>query len=363
MTTLRPRYRSGRRARRTVRLCGLAAVLVAAPACSDGDRAADSPASSGIPVTPSNDSVTVSSDVPPPTTAAAPPGSSAPTSNDPAGPTTTPSVPVSEPTIEEIDGREVAIPAGYPTSATTGVPAGIALEPRDGPITITEPGTVIDGWDIDGNVVVAADDVTIRNTRVTSDDRYPITVGDGEDGAPVTGFVIEDSRIVGVGACSAALGVRNFVARRVHITGCEDGVKAAGDVVIEDSLIAGLNPAPEAHNDGLQISEGTSIVVHHNSIFGPFQGATSAILVIPSIGDIDDVELTDNFLSGGSYSLYVYDDDEHTIAGVEVSGNILELGSQQFGPVADRRSGAVYSDNEVFDPAAGTSDVLDDPAS
>jgi hypothetical protein len=57
---------------------------------------------------------------------------------------------------------------GYPdpNAGNVGVPAGTTLT-ASGSITVTTPGTVIDGKDITGTVTVSADDVTIRDTRVT----------------------------------------------------------------------------------------------------------------------------------------------------------------------------------------------------
>src|SRR6185312_7570768 len=55
---------------------------------------------------------------------------------------------------------------GYPTPSTTGVPSGTTLT-ASGPITVTTPGTVIDGKDVTGGIDVQADDVTIRNSRVS----------------------------------------------------------------------------------------------------------------------------------------------------------------------------------------------------
>ena len=55
----------------------------------------------------------------------------------------------------------------YPDANCTGVPAGTTLTPSGG-LTITTAGTVIDGRDITGQVVVNAPNVTIRNSRIRS---------------------------------------------------------------------------------------------------------------------------------------------------------------------------------------------------
>ena len=53
-----------------------------------------------------------------------------------------------------------------PNAGNVGVPAGTILT-ASGSITVTTPGTVIDGKDITGTVTISADNVTIRNSRIT----------------------------------------------------------------------------------------------------------------------------------------------------------------------------------------------------
>ena len=57
---------------------------------------------------------------------------------------------------------------GYPDPAynSVGVPSGTTLTPS-GSITVTTAGAVIDGKDVTGDITVSANNVTIKNTRVT----------------------------------------------------------------------------------------------------------------------------------------------------------------------------------------------------
>lgn len=55
---------------------------------------------------------------------------------------------------------------GFPDATNTGVPSNVTLAPYTGPTTINTAGTVIDGADIHGPVVVNAANVTIKNSRI-----------------------------------------------------------------------------------------------------------------------------------------------------------------------------------------------------
>jgi hypothetical protein len=54
---------------------------------------------------------------------------------------------------------------GYPDPSNTGVPSGVPLG-ASGPLTITQPGTVVSGLEVTGTIDVLASNVTIENTRV-----------------------------------------------------------------------------------------------------------------------------------------------------------------------------------------------------
>ncbi|WP_460794304.1 hypothetical protein, partial [Marisediminicola antarctica] len=71
-----------------------------------------------------------------------------------------------EPT-EPTEPNEPIPPQVWPDESNTGVPASTVLKPYDGPFTVTTAGTVIDGYDINGTLIIDASDVTIKNSRVT----------------------------------------------------------------------------------------------------------------------------------------------------------------------------------------------------
>lgn len=171
------------------------------------------------------------------------------------------------------------------------------LMPHKGALTVTTAGAVIDGLDVDGCVVVNAANVTIRRCRVRGTCTNVIQSNS-------IGLVVEDTEIDGLGvATTQGIGWGDYTARRVNIHSTGDGARANGGVLIEDSWIHDLVVSDVSHNDGIQITEGSGIVIRHNNIENPNK-QTSAILVGAHQGNIADVTVKGNLLAGGGYALY-----------------------------------------------------------
>ncbi len=149
---------------------------------------------------------------------------------------------------------------GYPDATNTGWQhTGVVLK-SSGSITVTQNGAVIDGLDVNGSITVKANNVTIKRTRITSSDYYPINY----DG--YSGLVVEDTEIRGLSALvTAGMSFNNYTARRVHVWGTVDGFKADSNVLIEDSYIHDLSRNATTHNDGMQCGCGGNVTIRHNS--------------------------------------------------------------------------------------------------
>lgn len=64
---------------------------------------------------------------------------------------------------------DVGFPGGpcvKPTAANTGVPPGTMLTLKNGDLTIREDGATVTGMEVKGSVTIAANNVTLRNSRV-----------------------------------------------------------------------------------------------------------------------------------------------------------------------------------------------------
>lgn len=184
-----------------------------------------------------------------------------------------------------------------PGPTTTDVPAGVKLT-KSGSIKVEEDGAIIENLDIDGSIMVQADNVTIRNVRLTSGDYYPIRYDDGN-----TGLVVEDSEIIGTsGTVTSAISFADYTARRLNIHGSADGLKANANVLIEDCWIHDLSNGEDEHNDGVQSTGGKGVTIRHNVI----DGASNATVQTGDEGEAtEDLTVECNWLDGGGYALNI----------------------------------------------------------
>jgi hypothetical protein len=187
---------------------------------------------------------------------------------------------------------------GFPDATNTGVPAGIELTPVEGNVFVREAGTVIEGQDIHGCIVIEAPDVAIRNTRVTGPCAFSIRSIRGEYAGG--GALIEDVEVDCQHTPSTAFGSDDMTVRRVYVHGCVNGFNINNNVTVEDSFVDDPYEADDAHADGIQLAGGSDIVIRGNTIFTSV--GTSAIIAHPT--DNANVIIEDNLLGGGSYALY-----------------------------------------------------------
>lgn len=193
------------------------------------------------------------------------------------------------------DARETT--SGWPDATNSGVRDQAALE-RSGSVTVTTDGAVIENLDINGRIIVKADNVTIRNVRVTGNASHLIR-NHGRD------LLVEDTTLIGQRPCAAGIAFTNYTARRVDISGCADGLKANSDVVIEDSYIHELRKWSGTHNDGIQGTGGSNIVIRNNRIEGPLRASVSAIKFDSLNRHLDNVTIEENLIAGGGFSIYL----------------------------------------------------------
>lgn len=184
-----------------------------------------------------------------------------------------------------------------PGPTNTGVPAGTKLTPSKS-IKVTDNGAVVQDLDVDGEIEVAANNVTIRRVRVTSGSYYPIRYD-----SPHLGLVIEDSEIIGTSDdVTSAVSFAHYTARRLNVHGGADGFKADEDVLIEDSWIHDLRNGPDQHNDGVQSTGGKGVTLRNNAI----SGASNACVQTGDEGAAtEDLLVECNWLEGGGYTLNI----------------------------------------------------------
>ena len=188
---------------------------------------------------------------------------------------------------------------GFPDATNTGVPAGTHLK-RSGSITVTKRGAIIDGRDVHGNITVLADDVTIRNTRITSGSYYPIRYGEKDN----TGLLVEDTEIIGTSPIvTSGIAFTHYTALRVNVHGTADGLKIEDGAVVKDSFVHDLAFGTDTHNDGMQSTGGHDIEIVHNTVLA--KGAVSCLMFGGENGAPSHILIDNNLLDGGNYSIYL----------------------------------------------------------
>jgi hypothetical protein len=204
---------------------------------------------------------------------------------------------------------------GYPTPSTTGVPSGTALT-ASGPITVTTPGTVIEGKDVTGGIDVQADDVTIRNSRVSNGGDCGTTTTCGGwviRALRVTGLKIENVETSQNGTDTCEHDIRNqgpsagtveVVDSYLHA--CDASVYSVGPFTLRDSYSLSKIDISEDHIENIYF-DGTNFTAIHDTLFNPVN-QTAVIFGNTNNGSGGTCEnhltVEDSLLAGGGYTLY-----------------------------------------------------------
>lgn len=190
-------------------------------------------------------------------------------------------------------------------------PAGAGI--YDGPSTITERGTVLDSVEVRMPLVIAADDVTIRNTsfRATTSvavDEPLLLIAPGTTGARISG-----SSFSGPGPDpqqAPASGVKLYgddvwFSDNTILGIAGDAVTIDGtEVVVERNRIADFVVRQGVHYDAIVYGGAPStdsVVIRGNTIQMWLDEGMTALISLPS--DAPLMVVQDNLLSGGGYAL------------------------------------------------------------
>jgi hypothetical protein len=200
------------------------------------------------------------------------------------------------------------VPTSWPDKTNTGVPDGVRLTKSES-LDLTTDGEVVTGLDIAGCVDVHARNVTIRRSRITCDRRtWAVRTFD-----TTANLVLEDVEIDGSGVNSTAVCCDNYTLRRADVHDVIDGPRLGNNVAVVDSWVHDLARTGKSHNDALQTTGGTAIVVKHNRL-EPYDKATrdpfNACIMVGSTSApvVRDLVFEDNYCNGGNYSVGIRDD-------------------------------------------------------
>ena len=206
------------------------------------------------------------------------------------------------------DPPTVTIPTSFPDETNTGVPDGVELRRSPG-FDVVEDGAVIENLLIvDGSIEVWADNVTIRNVRIsnTSQDMlWGILQRSGH-----SGLVVEDSEIYGSGDGHLAAGITNhggmITIRRVEIHTVSDAINTETGLLEANYLHSPAHVSGD-HNDMVQANGGPvaghRLEIRGNTIINDLS-QTGAISLFANFSEVRNVEVVGNFLAGGGYTVY-----------------------------------------------------------
>jgi len=229
-----------------------------------------------------------------------------------------------------------------------------------GDLTVKTAGAVIDGKDVTGQIRVEADNVTIQNSRVHTEggpNDIGIVVADGVKGTRVLHSEVhtEAGGYVGIEASNT------FVCA-TYIYGYENGMTVGGGMVIQANFIERLQSGQAgAHYDGIEIYGGgapTKVWGSHIRMTDPqdkWLGETGAINLTAYQGDIDDVEMNGNVLGGGSYTLYVDEQNTSKATNVRITNTVFFKDAAAYGTHLIRRDASVtqFTGNALDDGTPG----------
>lgn len=200
-----------------------------------------------------------------------------------------------------------------PDATSTGVPAGYVLNVHQGDLTITKPGTVIDGLDIRGSVKVKAANVTIRRSII----RGPAAPPSASMGLlaivdHAAGFVVEDVSLQPRISHYNVDGIKvnqPGVFRRINVSGTVDGIVIYGSgVQVRDSYLHDFkhfaadpnHGGGPSHDDAIQVQAGRNVTISNNSLSGAFN---AAIMITQDAGVTRDLAISSNWIDGGGCSV------------------------------------------------------------
>jgi hypothetical protein len=217
-----------------------------------------------------------------------------------------------------------AVPSqcGYPDATNTGVPRGVKLK-ASGSVSASHKGQIIDGLDITGEINVTADNVVIRNTRVTGGGDWVVIVRPG-----VNNLTIQDSELQTPPgtpqdiACVLNIGNAKPRILRANIHSCSAGVSSGGGLV-QDSYIHDMAQKPGLSHDVGVASNGTGgMTIIHNTIFNQLE-QTAAIAFYQDFDVQKDNLVQDNLVAGGGYCLYGGKGEKGTTSNIRFVNNRL----------------------------------------
>jgi len=213
------------------------------------------------------------------------------------------------------------VSCGFPNASNTGVPPGTQLTAVNaGPngIDIKQDGTVIDSVDLTGSYNVYANNVTIKNSRITTSNYWGIQLADGYSGLKVLHCTIVGA--VGMGPDSPTgknggedYGIDNEGGPNVEVAFNDISEFAhnfaGGNGYVHDNYMHDLQAFINSHNDYAHLEDTYAgggdvrgLLLEHNTLLDQVtgdRGETAAVYATDDFGALSNLTVNDNWLAGG----------------------------------------------------------------
>lgn len=252
--------------------------------------------------------------VPPAVTSASASASSSPTPT-PSAKSSSASKPAPKTSASSAPSPLSKAPTGpWPNAGNTGVKPGTQLVPKKGEINVNQNGAVIENIDLVGDIRVEANNVTIRNVRITAPQGGDIDQWGILQWVGYSGLTVEDSEIIGNSGTELRQAVMNpggmITVKRCNIHGMsKKGVYSSqGD--IEDNYIH--DPywfaAADGEIDMIRVDgtpdNGLSLLVRHNSLVDTNTTNSAISLFEADGGQPTRVTVDGNYMATTGFSIY-----------------------------------------------------------
>ena len=196
----------------------------------------------------------------------------------------------------------------WPSASNTGVPPGTTLR-NSGGLSLRTDNQHVTGLNITGCVNVHARNVRITKSKINcGSPAYAIRTLN-----TAVNLIVEDVEINGLGQNAVTICCGNYTLRRVNMYGMTDGPRLGTNTAVIDSYIHDLARLPGTHNDALQITGGSGVVVRHNTL-QVYDAATrdpmNACIMVGSetAPSTNNMVFEDNYCDGGNWSIGVRTD-------------------------------------------------------
>jgi hypothetical protein len=223
-----------------------------------------------------------------------------------------------QPTVSGTDCFAHPGSCGYPDPAygNVGIPAGTTLTPS-GSLVIRIAGKVINAKDVSGTIEIAANNVTVENTRITTSGgcgpTTPCGSADIVIDAGVSGTLLKHDELTNAGdGTTIQHAVYNWssasaTADGIYVhsnTANNGGVDSMwwGPGLIENSYEIAALAISQDHVENVYEFAGSKLDVEHNTFYNSVDTAT--VFVDAQGGGVANVTVNNNLLAGGGYTLY-----------------------------------------------------------